>query len=216
MTTLDGVDRHRIRFAPDARRRRQWTTGVVVALTLPLAVVSAEGTGRPQQDDALVTETLELLRTPSEHHRHLERLIGTWAVEGRYFLPSGEPTDFRGTIESSSVMDGLFVESRLVAELVGQPYHGRIVDGYDTVTERYVATFFENIGPGIVWASGVCEEEGRVRTLMGEVPDPVWGGTYTLRSVHTFIDDDTYRYDAFLAHEDGREFKQMEYVATRR
>jgi len=35
------------------------------------------------------------------------------------------------------------------------------------------------------------------------------------RSVTTIIDHDTYRYESFLRHEDGREFEQMEFTARR-
>ena len=52
--------------------------------------------------------------------------------------------------------------------------------------------------------------------MVGEVPDPIWGGMLTLRAVYTFVDDDSYRYDAFLSHEDEREFKQLEFTASRR
>jgi hypothetical protein len=33
--------------------------------------------------------------------------------------------------------------------------------------------------------------------------------------VTTIIDENTYRYESWLEHEDGREFKQMEFTATR-
>lgn len=186
----------------------------VLVATLLVPVVPL-GAGQQSPDDALAVETLELLSVPTEHHRHLERLIGNWVTNGRYFLPSGEAIETSGAIETVAIMNGLFVESRLVGELFGKPYHGRSIEGYDAVTEKYVSSFVETLGPWIVTQSGVCENDGRVRTMVGDVPDPVWGGTLTLRAVYTFVDDDTYRYDAFLAHEDGREFKQLEFTATR-
>ena len=113
-------------------------------------------------------------------------------------------------------MNDLFVESRLVGELLGKPYSGRSIEGYNTVTEQYESSFVETLGPWIAVQSGACEDNGRVRTMVGEVPDPIWGGMLTLRAVYTFVDDDSYRYDAFLSHEDEREFKQLEFTASRR
>lgn len=197
------------------QRTSSGRTGGVLAATLLLAVTS-QATAEPQPpDDALAIETLELLATPTEHHRHLERLIGNWVTEGRYFLPSGEGVASNGTIETTAIMNGLFVESRMVGEVFGKPYLGRSIDGFDTVTEQYVTSFVETLGPSILAQAGVCEDDGRVRTMLGEATDPVWGGTLTLRSVYTFLDDDTFRYDSFLSREGGQEFKQLEFVATR-
>ena len=45
-------------------------------------------------------------------------------------------------------MNDLFVESRLVEELLGKPYSGRSIEGYNTVTEQYESSFVETLGPG--------------------------------------------------------------------
>lgn len=189
------------------------------ALIASLLVLLCAAPGAPfaraaLQRDAVIA-TLRELATPGEHHRHLARLVGTWQATGTYWLPSGEQETAAGTIENTWILGGLFLESRLTGELLGDTYEGRALEGYDYVTEQYMSSYVDTLGSFILNFTGTCEDDGRRRIMTAAFIDPVWGRRMISRSVLTVIDADTYRYESFLQHEDGREFPQMEFVARR-
>jgi hypothetical protein len=182
---------------------------------LALALVLAGSTAASAQQDTSVIDTLRELATPGEHHAHLAALAGSWTASGTYWLPSGETATSNGTIENRWILGGLFLESHITAELLGETYEGRAIDGYDYITEQYMGSYVDNLGSFVLSFTGTCDQDGRVRTMRAEFIDPVWGTRMVNRSVTTIIDENTYRYESWLEHEDGREFKQMEFTATR-
>jgi len=186
------------------------------ALFAPVLVLAvAASTSASAQQDTAILETLRELATPGEHHEHLAPLVGSWITAGTYWLSSGETAEASGTIETEWVLGGLFLQSRMRSELLGEPYEGLAIDGYDYVTEQYMGSYVDNLGSFVLSFTGTCDQDGRVRTMRAEFIDPVWGTKMVNRSVTTIIDDDTYRYESWLVHEDGREFKQLEFTATR-
>ena len=63
---------------------------------------------------------------------------------------------------------------------------------------------------------GDCDEECQVRTVSGEITDPVSGQKLTTKRVTTVVDENSYTYESFIITPSGAEFKNMELVAQRR
>jgi hypothetical protein len=201
-----------------SRRRASLATAATIMLLFGAGAAFGARQAPPSRPGPQASSTIGALRElakPGEHHVHLAALVGSWTATGSYWLPSGEIAEASGRIENRWILDGLFLESRLSAELLGDTYEGLAIDGYDYVTGQYMGSYADNLGTFVLHFTGVCEEEGRRRTMIAEFIDPVWGRPMVNRSVTTIIDPDTYRYESFLRHEDGREFKQMEFTARR-
>jgi hypothetical protein len=62
---------------------------------------------------------------------------------------------------------------------------------------------------------GRCDSSCETQEYEVPLVDPIWGHPMTSRSTWTWLDDDTYRFTADLIHEDGREFRQFHYTASR-
>lgn len=191
----------------------------VIVVSEPAAVArlhEAERRGRQEiRASQSVLDTLRELAVPGEHHEHLARLTGAWEASGSYWLPSGERVDSHASIEAALILDGLFLETRIVTEIDGETYEARGLDGYDDVTGRYVGVYVDSLRTFVLELTGTCREDGRVRTMVTEFIDPVWGRPLKNRVVITLLDGETYRLQSFLMHDDGREFPLSEYTARR-
>jgi hypothetical protein len=165
--------------------------------------------------DADLWATLHEAARPGPMHRELARLAGSWQAEGRYWLPSGKSVAAAAKIESTLLQDGRFLEARVSGTLQGEPYEGRGLLGFDTAAGEFVEIWLDSLATGIHRATGSCDTGCRIRTMTSQFVDPVWGRTMRSRSQVTWLGEESYRFEAWLAHEDGREFRQLEYTARR-
>jgi len=156
------------------------------------------------------------LAQPGDHHKHLGATVGTWETAAKVWpAPGTEPLEMIGTMTSRWILDGRFVESVYAGNFMGNDFQGMGIDGYDNLFHKYVGTWRDTMGTMTMVSEGSCEEEGKVRTMIGEIPDPS-GQMMKNRAVITVIDENTYKYESYMGLPDGSEFKNMELVATRK
>lgn len=161
-------------------------------------------------------DTLAELATPDPMHAHLVPFAGEWSVSGQLWMDDGSTVPVSATLGAELLHGGLFLRQRLHGSLDDLDYAGEGILGYDIATGEFVEVWFESIAPGITLYRGTCEDPGCERmTLRGRFVDPVWGNEMASRIVVEWIDADTYRHESWLAHADGREFRQLEYTAVR-
>lgn len=158
------------------------------ALTWPLAAPAQEHGGDAGR--AAMMEAYEKAGTPGEPHARLDRMVGDWELEVRFWIdPEGEPSVSHGTSSNRWVMDGRFVEERVTGDFMGAPFRGLGFTGYNNVTEEYEATWMDNHSTQIYRYRGWMDDDGRL-VLVSEVKDPVTGKTIENRSVSEFVSDD--------------------------
>ena len=94
------------------------------------------------------------------------------------------------------------------------PFAARQLDAYNNGEARYEATWADNFGTLILFFTGECEDDGRVRTMRTEFNDPMGGGKLMNRAVYTWQDEDHFLYESYMMR-NGEEFKNMEIRYTR-
>lgn len=203
----------------------KWAVGTGVAILLMLAlavpVVAQEAEDEEQAEAApdaegQMAEYMKLAE-PGPHHEHLDRLAGTWDFTAKVWSPAGgEPSESKGTWSAVWIFGGRYLKSQATTTLMGMPFEGMGLDGYDNVEKHYVASWADSMGTGIMSLTGSCEADGRVRTMHAKVKDPMSGQTLDAKSVTTILNDNSYMYESFILLPDGNEFKQVELVAKRR
>lgn len=168
--------------------RRIAVLAVVAGLGWPLAAPAQEGEQAAEM--SAMMEAYEEAGTPGEHHARLDRMVGDWDVEVRFYMePGAEPTVSRGTAESQWVMDGRFVRETFTGEFMGDAFHGQGFTGYNNVTGEYEATWIDDHSTQIYRYAGEMDEDGRL-VLASEWKDPASGATVKGRSVTEFPSDD--------------------------
>ncbi len=176
--------------------------------------------GAPAMDDKAKAdmEAYMKLAQPGEHHKRLDNFAGKWKVAGKTFMEPGKPpTEFTGTVESSWLLGGRYLQSVHKSSFFGMPFEGRAIDGYDNATHEYFSTWIDTMGTGVMVFRGTCEDPCKVLTETAEGFDPVAGKVMKSKEVTTYVDPDTYRFEMYMVGSapDGKDVKVMELVGKR-
>lgn len=165
-------------------------------------------------------EDLEELSVPSEPHELLATTVGTWDVRIRIWSdpdPEAEPaSETQGTAVGRWILGERFVETTYKGEVLGRPFEGLKIEGFDKAEEKYVSTWRDNLGTYTLVFKGICEDSCVERTMTASFLDPVSKGTFRVKGVTTISGEDTYTYESFVITPNGKEFKNMELDAKRR
>jgi hypothetical protein len=74
----------------------------------------------------------------------------------------------------------------------------------------------DNMGTGIMYMTGTCDEAVKNCTYTGDVWDPMTGKKTSMKQVITWMDDNNFKNEMYGPGPDGKETKWMEFVAKRK
>jgi hypothetical protein len=101
--------------------------------------------------------------------------------------------------------------------MMGEPYEGIGIDGFDRIKQKYVAVWMGTDSTGIFMMEGTADETGKVVTYVGKMDDPLTGQKdKPYKSIAREIDKDTVVFEMYEGAPDGGEFKNMEIRYMRR
>jgi hypothetical protein len=99
--------------------------------------------------------------------------------------------------------------------MMGSPFTGIGVTGYDNHTKKYVSTWMDSMGTGIFFFEGTASADGKTITQEACYDDPL-KGPMKWRSVTRIVDDNTLVFEMYGADKRGKEEKMMEITYTRK
>lgn len=90
------------------------------------------------------------LATPGQPHTLPASMAGTWKTTTKSWMdPNQPPEETTGTCKQTMLMEGRFLQQECTGAMIGQPFNGMDVRGYDNHTKKYVATW--NFGTYDPW-----------------------------------------------------------------
>ena len=191
---------------------------LLTCLGLVMLAVPASAEDQPSahpRDPQAMMETYKKLATPGEPHRQLASLAGRWTTTTKSWMePNTPPMESTGACEYTVLLDGRYVQQECTGEMMGQPFTGIGVHGYDNVSQKYVTTWIDSMGTGIFVMDGTASPDGKIITLTGSHPDP-FDGVMKHRAIWTFVDAQTQTFEMYGEHGHGHETKMMEITYTR-
>ena len=191
-------------------------TLIGLCLVLSVSVSMAKEQPPAEMDMQAMMDTYKKLATPGEPHKQLASLAGSWTTKTKSWMePDKPPMESTGTCEDKTLLDGRFLRQECIGEMMGQPYTGIGVHGYDNLTKKYVTTWMDSMGTGIFVMDGTASADGKTITLHGSHPDPM-GGVMKHRAVWKFVDANTQTFEMYHAGKDGKDMKMMEITYTRK
>jgi hypothetical protein len=191
-------------------------TLVGLCLVLSVSVTMAEDKKPAQPDMQTMMETYKKLASAGEPHKQLASLAGGWATKTKEWMdPSKPPMESTGTCEEKVLLDGRFLQQECTGQMMGQPFAGIGVIGYDNFTKKYVTTWISSMGTGIFFMDGTASADGKTITLHGSHPDPI-EGVMKHRAIWKFVDANTQTFEMYGGHGDAKEMKMMEITYTRK
>lgn len=154
--------------------------------------------------------------TPGTEHQWLASLDGEWHATIRMWMdPSQPPTESKGSTVNEMIMGGLYQRSSHTGNMMGMPFTGESITGYDEAQKKFLATWIDNFGSSIMFMEGNYNPETNTLTLEGNMVDPITGKNLQVREVLTKTSDDSHNFVMYLI-QDGKEIKNMEINYSRK
>ncbi|TLY22388.1 MAG: DUF1579 domain-containing protein [Nitrospirae bacterium] len=169
-----------------------------------------------QMDPQAMMEMYQKLATPGEPHKLFASLAGSWTTKTREWMEPGKPpTESTGTADMKMLLDGRFLQQEFTSQMMGQPFSGIGIDGYDNLRKRYVTTWIDTMGTGIFQMEGTASADGKTITMKGQHAE-LGGGHMSHRAIWKIVDSNTQTFDLYGTHHGGKEMKMMEITYTRK
>ena len=170
----------------------------------------------PPMDPQAVMETYTKLATPGEPHKRMAGLAGSWNTTTKAWTdPDKPPMASTGTCEQMMLLGGRFLYMECTGDMMGQPFTGIGINGYDNHTKKYMSTWIDSMGTAVYYMEGTASPDGKVITQHGQHDDPI-EGHMTLRSVIKIVNNDTEIFEMHGTPKGGKERKMMEILYTRK
>lgn len=176
---------------------------------------SAKATAMPSQEEMM--KKWEAYATPGEAHRKLDALVGTWTAKVKSWMAPGQPPEeTEGTAVNTWVLGDRYLEQKYDGTMMGKPFSGIGYTGYDNFKKKYESFWIDNMGTGQMISTGSCDKTGKVFRAASMMDDPVTGKRTKVEEKTIIVDADTHRMEMWRTGPDGKMFKMLEILYTRK
>ncbi len=148
--------------------------------------------------------------TPGAMHKWMAKFNGTWEADITSFMNPASPDKSKATNTMTTIMNGLYQVGDHAGNMMGMPFQGHSIMGYDNAKKMFVSTWVDNMGSGIIYMTGTYDEATKTLHLKGKQTNPMNGKDAGIREVMKVIDDNTYTLEMYGDGPDGKEIKYME------
>jgi hypothetical protein len=150
-------------------------------------------------------------------------MAGTWNYEVKMWMaPDAPPMMSKGTAVRKPIMDGRYFTLNVTGHMKMPGADGKMKDfefkgtsleGYDNVQKKFVGTWADNMGTGIVMSTGTYDSATKTFTYNSEM-EMVPGMKTKVREVLKVVDANHHTFE-WYEDRGGQEVKTMEINYTR-
>ncbi len=207
------------------RFARRLTASVLASLLVSMivcAVAAAQdkppvGTaGSMSAGEKAMMDAMAKAATPGPNHEMLASIVGDWTYTSRMWMnPGASPTESKGTVTYTALLGGRFVQGQYRGDMMGMPFEGLGLMGYDNTAGQFQASWVDNMGTSITYLTGQYDAANKTYTFTGQEDDPVNpGAKINVREVVRVVSPDSHVMEWYETR-NGREVKMMEVSYSR-
>jgi hypothetical protein len=179
--------------------------------------------GQPNQQE-MMKQMMELSKL-NENHKLLADLDGNWTYNIKFWMnpdPNAKPEESKGTAVRKSIMNGRFSTLDVTGkmEMPGpdgkkkeMTFVGHGIEGYDNVKKKFVGSWIDNMGTGIMFSEGTYDPAAKTFTYTSEY-EGIPGMKQKIREVIK-VPDNNHMMLEWYEDRGGQEVKTMEINYTR-
>jgi hypothetical protein len=197
---------------------KHWEKGMVLAssLLLGLTAVAEDAHQQMTPEQQAAMEAFEKAGTPGPQHKALAATAGMYDVKVLTWSDSKAPPEEQtGTATRSMALDGRVLVEQLSSSMMGQPFTGHGMQGYDNVTGKYWSTWNDSMSTGVMVSEGTCDAKQNC-TFHGESTDPVTKKPVRMRMTTHWTSPTTEVFEMYSPGKDGKETKMMQMTYTKK
>jgi len=147
--------------------------------------------------------------TPGPEHQMLMDMVGEWEGDITMWMdPSQPPQKTTGTTVYESVMDGRYVVGKFSGMMMGMPFKGMDMTGFDNALKVFQNVWIDNMGTGMMMTEGTFDKATNTFTYKGKMVTPS-GQKMDVKNVVKIIDKDNTLFEMYMDMGAG-EMKSME------
>ena len=154
--------------------------------------------------------------TPGPHHKRFAEMVGSWKAEVKMWMaPGAEPMVSETTAKCETLYDGRYCVEKIEGMMMGMPFQGMSISGYDNLKGKHTVVWIDNMGTGTIYSEGDCSEDCTVGTYRYVYKDAMTGKDQKVKMVSRLVDKNKMILESYMIGEDGKEFRNMEITYTR-
>jgi hypothetical protein len=170
------------------------------------------GSSKPDLNKEEMMKKVQAAGTPGAGHKALNAFAGNWKAEVKCFMNPDGPADVsHATSKGSWILGGRFLEQEFHGEMMGKPFAGRWLLGFDNTKQKFKSVWVDDMSTAMITSEGRGENGNKVITLEGKADCPGTGQKdVTMKQVFRVLSPDKHIVE--MSH-DGQ--KSMEITYTR-
>ncbi len=166
-------------------------------------------------DQEVMMKEWQTYMTPGPEHQMLMDMVGEWEGDITMWMdPSQPPQTTTGTTKYESVMDGRYIIGHYSGVMMGMPFNGMDLTGYDNALKVFQNLWIDNLGTGMMITEGTYDKSSNSLTYKGKMVVPS-GQKVDVRNVVKIIDKNHSTFEMYVDMGAG-ETKTMEIKYTRK
>lgn len=167
-----------------------------------------------QMDDASMKAWMNY-STPGDMQKMLAKSEGKWVgVVTMWMTPEAEPMEMKCETVNSMELGGRYLQNKSTGNMMGMPFEGWGITGYDNARKIFFSTWIDNMGTGIMYLEGSWDNEKQMMVMTGKGTDPMSGKSIDIKETIQFNGDNEEVMTQYVMMGD-KEFKTMEIKFTR-
>ncbi len=159
-----------------------------------------DGAAGHDQDMPSEEEMMQLwmeVAAPGEQHAKLGYFVGDWDTVTRMWMAPGQPpAEETGTATMEWDFGKRFIHQQYDSTMMGMPYHGGGLTGYDNYKKKWVSVWASNMGTNISYMEGTIDQTGKVWSYFGSMDEWMTGEhDKTVKYVTRITGKDTFLFE---------------------
>jgi len=195
--------------------------GIVLAVSTLLIGVSAVAENAAKEPQMTPEQKAEMeaytkAGTPGPQHKAMAATAGTYELKIKSWQdPNSPPMEDTGTATRSMALDGRVMVEQVSSTMMGQPWSGHGMQGYDNTTGKYWSTWNDSMSTGLMVSEGTCDAKQSC-TFAGSWTDPVKKTLVKSRMTTRWTSPTTQIFDMYGPGRDGKEMQMMQIIYTKK
>lgn len=169
-------------------------------------------TAKPAASAPAAAHDMPPMPKPGPQHEWMRKLDGTWlALVQDHMMPGAKPE--AGTMTCRN-MGGFWELCDFTSEMMGTPFHGHEIKGYDTKKKKHTSIWVDSMGDYFMLGEGTASADGMTTTMWGRTTG-MDGKMMTLKMVTSWTDNDHITFKMWTV-KGKKETLQLEITYTRK
>jgi hypothetical protein len=152
---------------------------------------------------------------PGPEHDILKADVGVWDAVVEMFMAPGQPPTVSKGVETNTLLGGMWLVNEFTSEMMGMPFQGHGISGYDPVKKKYVGVWVDTISTSIARVESQYDAATKTMTGVMEATD-MTGTTSSMKETVVHRDPNTRVFTMFSPGPDGKDAVMMRITYTRR